>query len=102
MSYLEASRTTLVEYEVYNTAYAIKQEDIRFNSAIQAWYNQTVQATKGKGKSTRPAYRSFNEFYNHKEEFSKIFKPADTASRSQALSLADKNRIINQRTKGGS
>ena len=39
MSYVEAARTTLVEFEVYNTAYAIKQEDIRFNAAIQAWYN---------------------------------------------------------------
>ena len=100
MSYVEAARTTLVEFEVYNTAYAIKQEDIRFNAAIQAWYNQTVQATKG--KSVRSAYRTFNEFYDHEKEFSKIFKPEDTASRSRALSLADKNRIINQQKKGGS
>lgn len=67
MSYVEAARTTLVEFEVYNTAYAIKQEDIRFNAAIQAWYNQTVQATKGKGKSVRSAYRTFNEFYDHEK-----------------------------------
>ena len=80
----------------------IKQEDIRFNAAIQAWYNQTVQATKGKGKSVRSAYRTFNEFYDHEKEFSKIFKPEDTAPRSRALSLADKNRIINQQKKGGS
>lgn len=102
MSYTEAARTTLVEFEVYNTAYAIKQEDIRFNAAIQAWYNQTVQATKGKGKSVRSAYRTFNEFYDHEKEFSKIFKPEDTAPRSRTLSLADKNRIINQTKKGGS
>lgn len=101
MSYLEAARTTLVEFEVYNTAYAIKQEDARFNAAIQAWYNQTVQATKGKGKSVRSAYRTFNEFYDHEKEFSKIFKPEDTAPSNRMLLLADKNRIVNQKNERG-
>ena len=101
ISYVEAARTTLVEFEVYNTAYAIKQEDIRFNAAIQAWYSQTVQATKGKGKSVRSAYRTFNEFYDHEKEFSKIFKPEDTAPKNRMFSLADKNRIINQQKERG-
>ncbi len=42
---------------------------------IQAWFNQSVKATKGKGKQARSAYRKFEDFYNHKEEFDKLFEP---------------------------
>ena len=69
MTFREAMRTTLEELEIYNMAYAIQQEDKRLNSAIQAWFNQSVKAQKGRGKSARPAFKNFEEFYNHKEEF---------------------------------
>ena len=97
MTFQEASRTTLEEFEIYNTAYLIKQEDMRYHSAIQAWFNQTVQATKGKGKSARSAYRTFDDFYNHKNEFDKIFKKDDVKQvNNKRLSLADRNRRLNQ------
>lgn len=97
MTFLEASRTTLEEFEIYNKAYLIQQEDMRYHSAIQAWFNQTVQATKGKGKSARSAYRTFDDFYNHKEEFDKIFRKEDIKQvNNQRLSLADRNRRLNQ------
>ena len=96
MSFTEASRTTLEEFEIYNTAYLIKQEDIRYHSAIQAWFNQTVQATKGKGKSAKSAYRTFDDFYNHKNEFDKIFKKDEVKPNNKRLSLADRNRRLNQ------
>lgn len=96
MTFLEASRTTLEEFEIYNMAYLIKQEDRRYNSAIQAWFNQTVQATKGKGKSARSAYKTFDDFYNHKEEFDKIFKKDEVKPNNKRLSLADRNRRLNQ------
>lgn len=97
MTFKEASRTTLEEFEIYNTAYLIQQEDRRYNSAIQAWFNQTVQATKGKGKSTRSAFKTFDDFYNHKDEFDKIFKKDDVGQAKQKkMSLADKNRRLNQ------
>lgn len=96
MTFLEASRTTLEEFEIYNKAYLIQQEDMRYHSAIQAWFNQTVQATKGKGKSARSAYRTFDDFYNHKEEFDKIFKKNEVKPNNKRLSLADKNRRLNQ------
>ena len=97
MTFKEASRTTLEEFEIYNTAYLIQQEDRRYNSAIQAWFNQTVQATKGKGKSARSAYRTFDDFYNHKDEFDKIFKKDDGGQLTQKkMSLADRNRRLNQ------
>ena len=100
MTFQEASRTTLEEFEIYNTAYLIKQEDMRYHSAIQAWFNQTVQATKGKGKSARSAYRTFDDFYNHKNEFDKIFKKDDVRQvKQKKMSLADRNRRLNQSLK---
>lgn len=100
MTFLEASRTTLEEFEIYNKAYLIKQEDMRYHSAIQAWFNQTVQATKGSGKSARSAYRTFDDFYNHKNEFDRIFKKEDIKQvNNKRLSLADRNRRLNQSLK---
>lgn len=100
MTFKEASRTTLEEFEIYNMAYLIQQEDMRYHSAIQAWFNQTVQATKGKGKSARSAYRTFDDFYNHKNEFDKIFKKEEVKQvNNKRLSLADRNRRLNQSMK---
>nr|DAR65594.1 MAG TPA: hypothetical protein [Caudoviricetes sp.] len=100
MTFQEASRTTLEEFEIYNTAYLIKQEDMRYHSAIQAWFNQTVQATKGKGKSARSAYKTFDDFYNHKDEFDKIFNKEEVKQvNNKRLSLADRNRRLNQSMK---
>lgn len=105
MTFKEAMRTTLEEFEIYNMAYAIQQEDKRLNSAIQAWFNQSVKAQKGRGKSARPAFRNFEEFYNHKEEFDRIFqknKPNETAVPNRKMDIAERNRLINQmREKGG-
>ena len=79
MTFLEASRTTLEEFQIYNMAYLIQQEDKRYNAAIQAWFNQTVQ-----------------------DEFEKIFKKEDAKQvKTQKMSLADKNRRLNQIGKGG-
>jgi len=98
MTFLEASRTTLEEFEIYNIAYLIQQEDMRYHSAIQAWFNQTVQATKG--KSARSAYKTFDDFYNHKDEFDKIFKKEEVKQvNNKRLSLADRNRRLNQSMK---
>ena len=100
MTFLEASRTTLEEFEIYNMAYLIQQEDMRYHSAIQAWFNQTVQATKGKGKSARSAYKTFDDFYNHKDEFDKIFNKKEVKQvNNKRLSLADRNRRLNQSIK---
>ena len=100
MTFQEASRTTLEEFEIYNMAYLIQQEDMRYHSAIQAWFNQTVQATKGKGKSARSAYKTFDDFYNHKDEFDKIFNKEQVKQvNNKRLSLADRNRRLNQSLK---
>lgn len=99
MTYIEAANTTLEEFYIYNTAYAIQQEDRRYHAAIQAWFNQSVKATKGKGKSAKSAYKNFEDFYNHKAEFDKLFEPEQPARK--VLDLADKNRLLNQALRGG-
>ena len=84
---------------MYEKAYRIKQENIERNIALQAWMNQAVQATKGKGKNVRSLYRNFDEFYNAKTQFESIFRP--NRPKKKRLSLADKNRLLNQRKRGG-
>lgn len=96
MDYLQAERTTLIEYKAYMKAYEIKQEEKYYLSAVSAWFNQRAKATKGKGKNTRSAYSNFNDFYNHQEEFEKIIKGASNKIQ-QKSSIADLNKILNER-----
>ncbi|MFU2205244.1 hypothetical protein [Streptococcus pluranimalium] len=98
MSYQEAYNTTLVEFQVYNLAYAIQLEEKRHHLAIQAWFNQSVQATKGKGNNTKSAYKTFDDFYNHQEAFNNLFEaPKKQQKKAKTLSIADRNRMMNQR-----
>ncbi|WP_249341836.1 hypothetical protein [Streptococcus hyovaginalis] len=100
MSYQEAYNTTLVEFQVYNLAYAIQLEEKRHHLAIQAWFNQSVQATKGKGKNTKSAYKTFDDFYNHQEMFNSLFEaPKKQPKQVKVLTIADRNRLMNQRMK---
>ena len=95
MTFREAMRTTLEEFEIYNMAYAIQQEDKRLNSAIQAWFNQSVKAQKGRGKSARPAFKNFEEFYPPKEEFDRIFQkkqPTKETAPPRKRDMAERNR----------
>lgn len=69
---------------------------------MQAWLNQSVQATKKRGKTTVSAYKDFDEFYNSEEQFNRIFEISKLEEKPKALSLADKNRILSKsRKKGG-
>lgn len=99
MSLLDAKRTTFAEFSLHETAYRIKQENIERNMAMQAWMNQTVQATKGKGRNARSAYKAFDDFYNSKECFEAIFNPPKPKKKKR-LSLADRNRLLNQKRGG--
>ena len=45
-------------------AYSIKKTLDREDLALQAWMNQTVQATKGSEKHPQPMYKKFEDFYN--------------------------------------
>lgn len=58
---------TLSEYYLRLEAYQLKELNEREKIAIQAWFNQTVQATTGK-KNPKPKYRKFNQFFDRKEQ----------------------------------
>lgn len=73
---------TLPEYQLAMEAYTIKQALRREDIAMQAWFNQTVQATKGSDKHPKPRYKTFKEFYNTEEQEDEIraqFEPDYTS-----------------------
>ena len=65
-----------------------------FLRAKSAWFNQTVQATKGKGKNTRSIYKKFEDFYDWEQEIFNVFNP-EKIEQSQH-SIADINELMNE------
>lgn len=102
---------TLPEYQLAMEAYAIKQTLRREDIAMQAWFNQTVQATKGSDKHPKPRYKNFKEFYNTEEQEDEIraqFEPDYTSKfitkkREQQLiqERFEKLQELKQKRKGG-
>lgn len=102
---------TLPEYQLAMEAYAIKQMLRREDIAMQAWFNQTVQATKGSDKHPKPRYKNFKEFYNTEEQEDEIraqFEPDYTSKfitkkREQQLiqERFEKLQELKQKRKGG-
>ncbi|MBU7568516.1 hypothetical protein KGP39_07150 [Weissella hellenica] len=82
----EIETMTLPEYQLAMEAYAIKQTLRREDIAMQAWFNQTVQATKGSDKHPKPRYKNFKDFYNTEEQEDEIrvqFEPNYTSKHVQ-------------------
>ena len=102
MTLTEAKRCTPVDFQIYSIAHEIKQEERTRMIALQAWMNQSVQGTKKVGKSFRSVYKSFEDFYNINDQFERIFNDSHEKqgvklpAKERTLSLADKNKIINQ------
>ena len=102
LSLLESKRCTPVDFEIYNKGYLIRSQEKTRLLAMQAWLNQSVQATKKRGKTSVSAYKDFDEFYNSEEQFNRIFESSKEEEKPKILSLADKNRILSKsRKKGG-
>lgn len=93
MSYSEAYNTTPHQFNIYHKAFKIRVKDELFLRAKAAWFNQTVQATKGKGRNTRSIYKSFKDFYNWEQEIENVFIPKEKTSQH---SLADVNELMNE------
>ena len=101
MTLLEARRCTPVEFQIYNKAHLIQMEEKTRMLALQAWLNQSVQATKKSGKKQVPAYKKFDEFYNADKHFNNLFEVSSRKVKPKILTLADKNRILSQSSKEG-
>ena len=102
LSLLESKRCTPVDFEIYNKGYLIRNQEKTRLLAMQAWLNQSVQATKKRGKTSVSVYKDFDDFYNSEEQFNRIFESPDSEEKPKILSLADKNRMLSKsRKKGG-
>lgn len=93
MSLKEAQRVTIAEWDYYQKAHRVRQQENERLRALQAWFNQTVQATTGSGRSQRPLYKTFTDFYDNNKQFETIF--IDEYSRPQKTKIMDKNSILN-------
>lgn len=56
-------------------AYSLSRVDKEYDMHLQAWLNDTVGATKSKGKETVRVYKSFNEFFDYPKRIREIEKP---------------------------
>lgn len=91
----ETKTMTLYEFGLYGLAYQVKKQDMRSDASYQAWQNQNVQSTKGKGKNVRSAYKKFNDFYDTEKDFESIFV-TETQENKRRLSMAERNRRLNK------
>lgn len=97
MPYDEVGNLTMYEFRLLSIANQIKRHDRQFDAAFQAWMNQQVQATKGKGKSVKSAYKTFDDFFDSKKQFEQIFIPEHEKKKKRRMTMAEKNRLLNGR-----
>lgn len=88
MTYTDAAQTLFYEFIAYSNAYNKRQKQEQRDVALQAWLNQTAQATKKSGKDYKSVYKNFEDFYKQNLES----KPTQD---NKKLSMADRNRRIN-------
>ncbi len=100
LSPVEAGRTTLKEFDIYALSYSLKMQEWRYRASFLAWQNQAVQATKGKGKNVRPAFKKFEDFYDYTKDFEQVFDPPEPTESKSSESLADLNMKLNARGRG--
>ena len=88
---------TLPNYQLAMEAYAIKHALRREDIAIQAWFNQTVQATKGSDKHPKPRYKNFTEFYNTEEQEDEIRVQFESDYISKFITKNREQQLIQER-----
>lgn len=89
----------MYEFQIYQLAYQIRNRDRQHDIATQAWMNQSVQATKGKGKNVKSAYKSFDDFFDVNKVNNGIFKGENKKKQNGGMSIAERNRLLNERRK---
>ena len=68
--------------------------DAAYQSAMQAWNNQVVKSTKGSGRSVRPMYERFDDFFDYEAELSAALGNENV--RRKRNTIADVNRLMNE------
>lgn len=90
---------TLREYYLRLEAYQLQKLDRREELALQAWFNQTVQATT-KGKHPKPKFKKFDQFFDRKEQETQIkqeFGDGYVVAKSNRQKKLDQAELFKQR-----
>lgn len=89
---------TLREYYLRLEAYQLSKLDRREELALQAWYNQQVQATT-KGKHPKPVYKKFKKFFDREEQEKEIKRTFgdDYVDKSKKQAKIDDAQVFKQR-----
>lgn len=89
---------TLREYYLRLEAYQLSKLDRREEIALQAWYNQQVQATT-KGKHPKPVYKKFQKFFDRAEQEKEIKRSFgdDYVDKSKRQAKIDDAQLFKQR-----
>ena len=90
---------TLAEYYLRLEAHQFARLEKREDIALQAWLNQSVQATT-KGKRPKPIYKKFSQFFDRQAEEDEIRKRfADTYTPPHKPTKREQGVIFLQRYK---
>ena len=95
----DIERMTLNEYQLRMEAYQLQKVDRQEELALQAWFNKSVKATKGKGKHQKPYYAKFTDLYDaeeHKDKVRKMFEP-DYIPQTQKITHKSRQKILYER-----
>lgn len=95
MTLLEARRTSLYEFNIYSKAYRLRKEENLELIHRQAWLNQQVKSTKGKGKHVRAVFQRFDDFYDVEVRQYMALKDEYPQLSSKQLNIAEMNQRIN-------
>ena len=103
----------IAEYQLRMEAYQLKRVGQERDIALQAFLNQSVQATKGSEKHPVPKYKKFSQFFDYDKFVDEIrgnyeldYQPVSKASaEKQRMDLITKRwrefRKMKQKQKGG-
>lgn len=89
---------TLSEFTLKMEAYNLREVDRMEKIHVQAFLNQTVQATTG-GKKPKPVYDKFSKFYDTQKEIDKVRMKfeKDYKPKSNAIIEKEQTDIVNKR-----
>lgn len=93
----EIQKMTIKEYRLRMEAYQIKEVNVYKHLALQAWFNQAVQATSGSKKNPKPKYKRFNQFFDAEEEINRVRDAFENTNTSSRRSNLTRNQIIAKR-----
>lgn len=83
---------TYKEYYIRLEAYYMQEAKQRQNLALQAFFNQMVQATTGSDENPKPKYKNLDDMYNLDDE------KANIRHAFEGLPVKEKKADINELT----